>query len=59
MYGAADQWNGVGIFFDSFDNDGKVSLDAILITYSSFFCKMEEMDINEFNIYCILINMNQ
>lgn len=24
MYGAADQWNGVGIFFDSFDNDGKV-----------------------------------
>lgn len=25
VYGAADQWNGVGIFFDSFDNDGKVS----------------------------------
>ncbi len=24
VYGAADQWNGVGIFFDSFDNDGKV-----------------------------------
>lgn len=25
VYGAADQWNGVGVFFDSFDNDGKVS----------------------------------
>lgn len=25
VYGAADQWNGVGIFFDSFDNDGKVN----------------------------------
>ena len=26
VYGAADQWNGVGVFFDSFDNDGKVSM---------------------------------
>lgn len=26
VYGAADQWNGVGIFFDSFDNDGKVGV---------------------------------
>lgn len=26
VYGAADQWNGVGIFFDSFDNDGKVGI---------------------------------
>lgn len=25
VFGAADKWNGVGIFFDSFDNDGKVS----------------------------------
>ncbi|CAJ0931820.1 unnamed protein product [Ranitomeya imitator] len=24
VYGSADTWNGVGIFFDSFDNDGKV-----------------------------------
>lgn len=24
VYGAADKWNGIGIFFDSFDNDGKV-----------------------------------
>lgn len=26
MFGSADMWNGVGIFFDSFDNDGKVWL---------------------------------
>lgn len=25
VFGAADKWNGVGIFFDSFDNDAKVS----------------------------------
>lgn len=24
MFGSADLWNGVGVFFDSFDNDGKV-----------------------------------
>lgn len=24
VFGSADMWNGVGIFFDSFDNDGKV-----------------------------------
>uniref|UniRef100_A0AAV2IWV4 L-type lectin-like domain-containing protein n=1 Tax=Knipowitschia caucasica TaxID=637954 RepID=A0AAV2IWV4_KNICA len=28
VYGAADKWNGVGIFFDSFDNDGKVCVCA-------------------------------
>uniref|UniRef100_A0A8C4H327 Lectin, mannose-binding, 1 n=1 Tax=Dicentrarchus labrax TaxID=13489 RepID=A0A8C4H327_DICLA len=27
VYGAADQWSGIGIFFDSFDNDGKVGVD--------------------------------
>lgn len=32
VYGAADSWNGVGIFFDSFDNDGKVC-DGIWIVY--------------------------
>lgn len=26
VFGSADTWNGVGIFFDSFDNDGKVYL---------------------------------
>ncbi|XP_036385154.1 protein ERGIC-53 isoform X1 [Megalops cyprinoides] len=31
VYGAADSWNGVGIFFDSFDNDGKKNNPAILI----------------------------
>ncbi|XP_062410607.1 protein ERGIC-53 [Sardina pilchardus] len=31
VYGAADQWNGVGIFFDSFDNDGKKNNPAIVI----------------------------
>ncbi|KAJ8402348.1 hypothetical protein AAFF_G00368370 [Aldrovandia affinis] len=31
VYGAADTWNGVGIFFDSFDNDGKKNNPAILI----------------------------
>lgn len=24
VFGSADLWNGVGVFFDSFDNDGKV-----------------------------------
>lgn len=28
VYGAADQWNGIGIFFDSFDNDGKVGVES-------------------------------
>ena len=23
MFGSSDQWNGLGIFFDSFDNDNK------------------------------------
>ncbi|XP_063815437.1 protein ERGIC-53 isoform X2 [Pseudophryne corroboree] len=31
VYGAADAWNGVGIFFDSFDNDGKKNNPTILI----------------------------
>lgn len=31
MFGAADEWNGVGIFFDSFDNDGKVSWKQTLL----------------------------
>ncbi|KAG9488341.1 protein ERGIC-53 [Eleutherodactylus coqui] len=31
VYGAADTWNGVGIFFDSFDNDGKKNNPAILV----------------------------
>lgn len=32
VYGAADQWNGVGIFFDSFDNDGKVNAHKTIIS---------------------------
>ncbi|KAF4077185.1 hypothetical protein AMELA_G00205160 [Ameiurus melas] len=31
VYGAADRWNGLGIFFDSFDNDGKKNNPAILV----------------------------
>ncbi|CAL8317709.1 unnamed protein product [Lota lota] len=31
VYGAADKWNGVGIFFDSFDNDGKKNNPAIVV----------------------------
>ncbi|XP_073536860.1 protein ERGIC-53 [Phyllobates terribilis] len=31
VYGSADSWNGVGIFFDSFDNDGKKNNPAILV----------------------------
>ncbi|XP_061887285.1 protein ERGIC-53 [Entelurus aequoreus] len=31
VYGAADKWNGVGIFFDSFDNDGKKNNPAIIV----------------------------
>lgn len=35
VYGAADQWNGIGVFFDSFDNDGKVGVE--------FFQKQEKL----------------
>ncbi|XP_068608836.1 protein ERGIC-53 [Brachionichthys hirsutus] len=31
VYGAADLWNGVGIFFDSFDNDGKKNNPAVVV----------------------------
>ncbi|KAL2099639.1 hypothetical protein ACEWY4_004033 [Coilia grayii] len=31
VYGAADQWNGIGIFFDSFDNDGKKNNPAVIV----------------------------
>ncbi|XP_061149861.1 protein ERGIC-53 [Syngnathus typhle] len=31
VYGAADKWNGVGIFFDSFDNDGKKNNPVIVV----------------------------
>ncbi|XP_074211584.1 protein ERGIC-53 isoform X2 [Camelus bactrianus] len=31
VFGSADMWNGVGIFFDSFDNDGKKNNPAIII----------------------------
>ncbi|XP_067106360.1 protein ERGIC-53 [Osmerus mordax] len=31
VYGAADAWNGIGIFFDSFDNDGKKNNPAIVV----------------------------
>ncbi|KAG8456798.1 hypothetical protein GDO86_002546 [Hymenochirus boettgeri] len=31
VYGSADSWNGVGIFFDSFDNDGKKNNPAIIV----------------------------
>ncbi|XP_063310024.1 protein ERGIC-53 [Pelobates fuscus] len=31
VYGAADSWNGLGVFFDSFDNDGKKNNPTILI----------------------------
>lgn len=31
VFGSADMWNGVGVFFDSFDNDGKVYLLSALL----------------------------
>ncbi|XP_068280556.1 protein ERGIC-53 [Nyctibius grandis] len=31
VFGAADQWNGVGIFFDSFDNDGKKNNPGVVV----------------------------
>ncbi|XP_004579517.1 protein ERGIC-53 [Ochotona princeps] len=31
VFGSADMWNGVGIFFDSFDNDGKKNNPTIVI----------------------------
>uniref|UniRef100_A0A3P9K604 Lectin, mannose binding 1 n=1 Tax=Oryzias latipes TaxID=8090 RepID=A0A3P9K604_ORYLA len=31
VYGAADRWDGVGIFFDSFDNDAKKNNPAIIV----------------------------
>lgn len=36
VFGAADKWNGVGIFFDSFDNDGKVGWKKTLIVKIKF-----------------------
>lgn len=33
VYGAADNWNGIGIFFDSFDNDGKVGGQILWFYY--------------------------
>ncbi|XP_069076470.1 protein ERGIC-53 [Pleurodeles waltl] len=31
VFGASDLWNGVGVFFDSFDNDGKKNNPAIVV----------------------------
>ncbi|XP_028915699.1 protein ERGIC-53 [Ornithorhynchus anatinus] len=31
VFGGADSWNGVGIFFDSFDNDGKKNNPAVVV----------------------------
>ncbi|KAM6392193.1 protein ERGIC-53 isoform 2-T2 [Rhynochetos jubatus] len=31
VFGAADQWKGVGIFFDSFDNDGKKNNPSVSV----------------------------
>ncbi|XP_026571225.1 protein ERGIC-53 isoform X2 [Pseudonaja textilis] len=31
VFGAADNWNGVGIFFDSFDNDAKKNNPAVIV----------------------------
>ncbi|XP_050185931.1 protein ERGIC-53 isoform X2 [Myiozetetes cayanensis] len=31
VFGAADQWNGVGVFFDSFDNDGKKNNPGVIV----------------------------
>ncbi|KAM7320439.1 hypothetical protein ACRRTK_020882 [Alexandromys fortis] len=31
VFGSADTWNGVGVFFDSFDNDGKKNNPAIVV----------------------------
>ncbi|XP_065716027.1 protein ERGIC-53-like isoform X1 [Patagioenas fasciata] len=31
VFGAADEWNGVGIFFDSFDNDGKKNNPGVIV----------------------------
>ncbi|XP_056181544.1 protein ERGIC-53-like isoform X4 [Falco biarmicus] len=35
VFGAADKWNGVGIFFDSFDNDGKFNWQRMPSTKNS------------------------
>ncbi|XP_027766788.1 protein ERGIC-53-like [Empidonax traillii] len=31
VFGAADKWNGVGVFFDSFDNDGKKNNPGVIV----------------------------
>uniref|UniRef100_A0A8C6R1R7 Lectin, mannose-binding, 1 n=1 Tax=Nannospalax galili TaxID=1026970 RepID=A0A8C6R1R7_NANGA len=31
VFGSADMWNGVGIFFDSFDNDGKKNNPSVVV----------------------------
>ncbi|NWT06529.1 LMAN1 protein, partial [Mionectes macconnelli] len=31
VFGAADKWNGLGVFFDSFDNDGKKNNPGVIV----------------------------
>ncbi|NWR39694.1 LMAN1 protein, partial [Tachuris rubrigastra] len=31
VFGAADRWNGLGVFFDSFDNDGKKNNPGVIV----------------------------
>ena len=35
IFGSRDKWTGMGIFFDSFDNDGKSNNPAVLAVYNN------------------------
>lgn len=36
VFGSSDQWNGLGVFLDSFDNDNQVSsLESCFIIYNT------------------------
>ena len=34
VFGSNDQWKGLGVFFDSFDNDGQVSIWKFVLPYT-------------------------
>lgn len=56
VFGSADMWNGVGIFFDSFDNDGKVYLlSELLPTWIHLLTKLGCEKYSLFNTFVWLV----
>lgn len=58
MFGSADMWNGVGIFFDSFDNDGKVYSLRLLPTLIYLLTDLSCEKYSLFNTLVSLIGEN-